>query len=157
MMSMTRATTPRANVDRDPDDELAAELRLVVGRLGRKLRQVHHGGLTASQNSALHAIEALGPVRLGDLAAAEGISAPTLTKIVDHLETAGFVGRNVDPQDRRVVRVALTDQGREKVKGLREDRTAYLRRRLAELQPRDRATLRAALPLLSVLADEAAR
>ena len=155
-MTLTRARTPDTAVAGDPDDELAADLRLVVGRLARKMRQVHHGGLTASQNSALHAIEALGPVRLGDLAAAEGISGPTLTKIVDHLEAAGFVGRTVDPHDRRVVRVALTVEGHEKVKVLREDRTAYLRQRLADLPPADRATLRAALPLLSGLADEAA-
>jgi DNA-binding MarR family transcriptional regulator len=139
------------------DDDLAADLRLVVARLARKLRQVHPGGLTASQTSALTTIETLGSVRLGDLATAEGIAGPTLTKVIDNLETAGLVRRSVDPQDRRVTLVALTSTGRAKLKGLRNDRTAYLRRRLANLPAEDRATLQAALPLLSALADEGAR
>ena len=115
-------------------------------------------GLTeATWLPLLRLSRARAPMRQKELAASLSLDGSSVVRLIDSLETAGFVGRNVDPQDRRVVRVALTDQGREKVKGLREDRTAYLRRRLAELQPRDRATLRAALPLLSVLADEAAR
>ena len=65
--------------------------------------------------------------------------------------------RAVDPQDRRVTLVALTSNGRAEIRGLRNDRTAYLRQRLAELPPEDRATLQAALPLLSALADEGSR
>ena len=88
--------------------ELAADLRLVVGRLARSLRQADDGGLTPSQLSALSSIDALGSVRLGDLAAAERVTSPTLTKIVANLEAAGLVQRSADPDDRRAARVSLT-------------------------------------------------
>ena len=42
-----------------------------------------------------------GSVRLGDLAAAERVTSPTLTKIVANLEAAGLVHRSADPDDRR--------------------------------------------------------
>src|SRR4051794_7682461 len=81
--------------------ELAADLRLVIGRLARSLRQIDDGGLTPSQLSALSSIDALGSVRLGDLAAAERVTSPTLTKIVANLEAAGLVQRSAGPDDRR--------------------------------------------------------
>src|SRR3954451_24634481 len=91
--------------------ELAADLRLVIGRLARSLRQIDDGGLTPSQLSALSSIDALGSVRLGDLAAAERVTSPTLTKIVANLEAAGLVQRSADPDDRRAGRRSLPPAG----------------------------------------------
>jgi len=133
--------------------ELAADLRLVVGRLARSLRQADDGGLTPSQLSALSSIDALGSVRLGDLAAAERVSSPTLTKIVANLEAAGLVHRSADPDDRRAARVSLTAAGRSRLKRLRTERNAYLQQRLAALTTKDRETLAAALAVLTTLAD----
>ena len=120
--------------------DLAADLRLVVGRLARSLRQADDGGLTPSQLSALSSIDALGSVRLGDLAAAERVTSPTLTKIVANLEAAGLVQRSADPDDRRAARVSLTPAGKSRLKRLRTERNAYLQQRLAALSaggPRD--------------------
>jgi DNA-binding MarR family transcriptional regulator len=136
---------------------LAADLRLAVGRLARKLRQVQLGGLSSSQVSALASIERLGPVRLGDLAAAEGVTGPTLTKIVAHLEHIGLVARAADEADRRAARLTLTSEGRERLMGIRSDRDAFLEHRLADLDPAERAALAAALPILRALADEGER
>jgi DNA-binding MarR family transcriptional regulator len=135
-------------------NDLAADLRLAVGRLQRRLRQIQMGGLTSSQVSALAAIDRLGPVRLGDLAAAEGVSAPTLTKIVSNLETAGLVARTADAADRRAARVTLTPEGRTRMRRIRSDRDAFLEQGLSALSPTDRASLAAAIPLLRALADE---
>ena len=136
---------------------LAADLRLAVGRLARKLRQVQLGGLSSSQVSALASVERLGPVRLGDLAAAEGVTGPTLTKIVAHLETIGLVARATDEADRRAARITLTADGRERLVRIRSDRDAFLEQRLADLGPAARSALADALPVLRALADEGDR
>jgi DNA-binding MarR family transcriptional regulator len=138
-------------------EALAADLRLAVGRLARKLRQVQLGGLSSSQVSALASVERLGPVRLGDLAAAEGVTGPTLTKIVAHLETIGLVTRAADEADRRAARITLTAEGRERLVRIRSDRDAFLEQRLGALDPGARAMLAAALPVLRALADEGER
>ena len=141
----------------DRDALLAADLRIVVGRLARRLRQLHHGGLTPSQLSALSSVERHGAIRLGDLAAAEGIAAPTLTKIISVLEAEGLVGRTADATDRRVARVALTAAGKARLRRIYRERNAYLQRRLDALDDADRARLAAALPLLAALSEETSR
>ncbi|HEY1282484.1 MAG TPA: MarR family transcriptional regulator [Acidimicrobiales bacterium] len=141
----------------ETEEALAADLRLAVGRLARKLRQVQLGGLSSSQVSALASVERLGPVRLGDLAAAEGVTGPTLTKIVAHLETLGLVTRAADEADRRAARITLTAEGRERLVRIRSDRDAFLEQRLGALDPDARAALATALPLLRALADEGER
>jgi DNA-binding MarR family transcriptional regulator len=137
--------------------ELADELRLTVGRLARRIRQQSTLGLTPSQYSALVSVDQLQPVRLGDLAAAEGVSAPTVTKVVNLLEVAGLVEREVDASDRRSSFVRLTPAGRESLSRIRTERTAFLRQRLDELSPAQRALLVKALPALAALAEPGAR
>ena len=83
-------------------------------------------------------VEHLAPVRLGDLATAEGISPPTLTKIVAALEEAGLVQRSTDEADRRSSLLQLTDQGRATLHAIRTERTAFLRRQLDRLERGDR-------------------
>ena len=146
----TEAPSPFSSAD------LAADLRLVVGRLARSLRQADDGGLTPSQLSALSSIDRLGSVRLGDLAAAERVTSPTLTKIVANLEAAGLVDRSADPDDRRAARVSLSPSGRSRLKRLRTERNAYLQQRLTALAPEDREKLAAALAVLSTLAETGA-
>ena len=131
--------------------DLAEELRLTIARLARRIRQHQGGMLTPSQYSALATIEQQGPIRLSDLAVAERIAPPTITKIVGGLEEAGHVERNVDPEDRRSARVQLTAKGASTLRQLRTERTAYLRSRIAQLDPADRERLEAALPLLAAL------
>ncbi len=135
---------------------LADELGLAVGRLARRIRQEQSSGLTPSQRSALASIERLEPVRLCDVAAAEGVTSPTLTKVVAALEEAGLVVRATDERDRRAARLRLTDGGRSMLRRLRRERTAFLRRQLDALSEADRARLADALPLLVALVGEAA-
>ena len=98
---------------------IAAELRLVVGRLARKVRLSETSGLTPSQLSALVTIDQIGRARLCDIATAEGVSAPTATRIVGGVEKLGLVARTDDSEDRRATRLALTPAGRAALRGAR--------------------------------------
>ncbi|HUP86492.1 MAG TPA: MarR family transcriptional regulator [Acidimicrobiales bacterium] len=136
------------------DATLVAGLRLVVMRLARRLRQQAEGDVTPSQVSALSSIERLGPLTLGELAAAEQVQPPSMTKIVGGLEAHGFVIREADPNDRRIARVRVSDDGRRFVARSRTRKNAYLAERLRKFDPDERALLERALPLLERLVDD---
>ena len=135
---------------------VASELRLAVGRLARKVRLSETSGLTPSQLSALATIDQIGRARLCDVAAAEGVSAPTATRIVSAIEKLGLVARADDSEDRRATRVALTPAGRAALRRIRTNRTAFLQQRLHRLDEHDLAVLRAALPVLIALSEDEA-
>jgi len=127
---------------------LAADLRLVVGRLSRRLRAHPPGGLTLSQLSALATVEEHGPLRLTDLAAREGVALPTASRAVDQLVQHGLVGRSADPADARCALLALTPEGSALLAGWRQERAALLAAHLHTLTPADLDRLRQALPVL---------
>jgi DNA-binding MarR family transcriptional regulator len=137
--------------------ELASQLRLAVARLSRRIRQQAASTgeeLTASTQGALASVERLGPLTLGELAAVEQVQPPSMTRIVARLEEDGYVTRVVDPADRRVARVAITDAGRTLLARSRTRKDAYLARRVAELSDAERQLLGRALPLLERLQDD---
>lgn len=120
-------------------------------RLARRLRQQSAGGLTPTQLSALATVERAGPVTLGDLALAERVQPPTITRVVAKLDEQGLVTRQTDPFDRRSALVATTAEGRRTLQQNRRRRDAYLARRLAVLTPDERARLERALPVIERL------
>lgn len=131
----------------------AARLRLVLVRLARLMRQrAGVTDLTATLLAALGTVEARGPITLGDLAAAEGVQPPTMTRVVAKLEAHGLVQRHIDAADRRVSRVQATSAGIDVVRTSRTRRDAFLAEQLALLTPQERAALEAALPVLERLA-----
>lgn len=133
---------------------LAADLRLLVGRLSRRLRQEAAGGLTASQLSALASVDRLGPLQLCDLARVEAVAPPTLTRAVAALEDRGLLSRRPDPADGRASLVEITPAGRRALKDVRGARTAFLVQRLETLDAHDRAVVADAVGLLGrLLAD----
>jgi DNA-binding MarR family transcriptional regulator len=135
--------------------ETAARLRVVVARLARLLRQHSPGGLTPSQWSALVTVEGYGPLRIGDLAEREGVSAPTATRVVASLEELGLLSRASDPADRRTSYIALTDEAREKLEAARRMHTTELVQRLAQMPAEDVTRLVELMPVLeSLLRDE---
>jgi DNA-binding MarR family transcriptional regulator len=138
-------------------EELAARLRLANARLARRVRQEALSGgddLTASRLAALATIESLGPITLGELAAVEQVQPPSMTRIVARLEENGLALREVDAQDRRIVRVRITDAGRQTLARSRTRKTAFLARRVARLSLAERDALARALPLLETLIDD---
>jgi DNA-binding MarR family transcriptional regulator len=136
------------------DTELATRLRLAVTRLSRQLRQQAVGGLTASQLAALATVERLGAPNLGELAAAEGVRPPSMTRLAEGLTGAGLIERVVDPEDRRVARVRLTTEGRRTLQRTRSAKTAYLARRLRKLPAPDQEALGRLVALLEHLVEE---
>jgi DNA-binding MarR family transcriptional regulator len=128
-------------------------LRVAIARLSRRLRRHELAGLTPTQLAALSTVERSGPLRLGDLAAAEGIAPSTLTRLVAVLEELGYVQRCADPKDARASTLAITDLGHETLERLRNEGTALLTQSLLLLTDEQRAALAAAVPALEVLAD----
>ena len=86
-------------------------LRVALARLARRLRKHELAGLTPTQLAALATVERSGPMRLGDLAAAEGIAPSTLTRLVTALEESDYVRRHADPSDARASTLAITPRG----------------------------------------------
>ena len=128
-------------------------LRVALARLSRRLRRHEMAGLTPTQLAALATVEQAGPLRLGDLAAAEGIAPSTLTRLVAVLEELGYVRRDADPKDARASTLAITVEGHETMERLRAENSALLTQRVMLLTPEQRVALAAALPALEALAD----
>ncbi len=134
--------------------ELPISLRMVIARLGRHLRQTRAGAdLSPTQYQVLASIVRLGPVRLSDLAAAEGLNPTMLSRIAGKLETAGLVDRTADSADGRVALVSVSAGGRRLVDRVRSERTDALSRALGHLDADQRHTLAQALPVLESIAE----
>ena len=136
-------------------DAEAARLRTAVARLTRRLRRPGLGELTPSQLSALATISRWMPVRLCDVAAREGVSASTLSRLVDQLEERGMVTRVRDSRDARSSQASVTPEGARLLDDLRRNGTTLILHALRSLSGADRSAVLTALPALERLADEA--
>jgi DNA-binding MarR family transcriptional regulator len=130
---------------------LAHALRPVVMRLARSLRQVRadSSDLQSNQLSAMAVLLNDGDMLMGELAAAEKVQPPSMTRIVNGLEQSGFVARRPDPRDGRQCLVTLTPAGREMLLANRRRRDEWLTVRIAALDPDEREVLRQAVPILA--------
>ena len=128
-------------------------LRVALARLSRRLRKHELAGLTPTQLAALATVERSGPMRLGDLAAAEGIAPSTLTRLVTALEESGYVRRHADPSDARASTMVITPRGHDMLERLRTETTLELAASLRVLTPAQRSALAEALPVLELLAE----
>ncbi|MEU3570119.1 MarR family transcriptional regulator [Kitasatospora sp. NPDC036755] len=135
--------------------ESVVRLRLAIGRLNRQLvRASGDQDLTAAQLSALARVEQHGPLRLGELAAREGVAVPSMVRTVAPLVADGLVAKTPDPEDGRSQLLAPTPLGHDTLSRIRRERTALLARRSARLTPAQCRDLEAALPLLELLLEE---
>ena len=134
--------------------ELASRLRQAVTRLNRRLRTSALGGISPSQASALAMIDRLGAPGVGELANAEQVRPPSMTRLVDALEADGLVARRVDAADRRCQRVSLTPAGKKALAAIRGRKAAFLEARLSRLSAEDRDAVGRALPVLERLAED---
>lgn len=135
----------------DDQSELAARLRLAVGRLHRRIRIDGRESIPPLQLSALVTVEQHGPLRLSELARREAVTAPTMSRVLSALDEQGLVIRTPDPNDARGVRIVLSEEGAVRLTEVRTHRTALVARRLARLDSGQRAALQAALPALEAL------
>lgn len=134
---------------------LAGEVRTEVSRLAYHLRRpATRSGITPTRLTALSALTRYPDgLRQGDLAELMNISAPSMTRLVEILEDAGWVERRRDPDDQRCLLIVLSPVGRKTLDTLRDESASQLSEELADLTAYERAALAAAVPVLRKLAD----
>jgi DNA-binding MarR family transcriptional regulator len=133
-----------------PDIDVA-RLRAAIMRLSRRLRKHDLADLTPTQLSALATVARDGPLKLGDLAAAERIAPSTLTRLVSALEERGYLSRGPVPGDARASMVSVTEAGTLVLRRIKHETTTLLTDSLLTLPPDQLAALAAALPALEHL------
>jgi DNA-binding MarR family transcriptional regulator len=128
-MSASRRTSPTREVEAVADRLHSAALHLL-----RRLRTEDDAlGISPPRLSALSVVVYAGPIGIGALATAEGVAAPTMTRLVDGLERDGYVRRRTDPADARGVLVEATATGRRVLTQGRRQRVRTLAAELATL------------------------
>ena len=154
MLNVMASTTPDLGTPKPA--ELASELRMAVMRLSRRLRQHAPSDVTQSQLSALAVLVRDKRLTLSQLAEAERVQPPTITRVVDSLVQKGLVTRMTSEEDRRVAWVSATAEGRALVEATRRRRDAYLAKHLRALSVEDLELLQRAAPLLERLTEDPA-
>ncbi|AGL18347.1 MarR family winged helix-turn-helix transcriptional regulator [Actinoplanes sp. N902-109] len=136
--------------------QAARDVRVVVGRLRRRLRDVADiGDLTPSQTSVLSRLSKEGPASASDLAAAEHVRPQSIAATLAVLEERQLIERRPDPRDGRRQLIDLTAPGHELIDGSRQARQEWLARALDErCTEAERQTIIAAMALLERLGEQ---
>lgn len=140
-------------MSRTPElEETADRLHSLAIHLLRRLRKVDEAtGLSGPRLSAMSVIVFAGPVTLTELAAAEQVKPPTMTRLVQGLEMDALVRRLSDPEDARVTRIEATAKGRKVMMDGRAQRVAMLAELLDELSPAEQKVVRRAVLSLEAI------
>jgi len=142
--------------------EVAAALRIAVGMLVRKLRQLPAGHpghvsaeLTLAETSALSRLDRGGPATSSEMAKQDRISPQSMGATLAVLEQRGLIERRKDPEDGRRVVLSITAAGRQVVNDRRSARTEMIAAALrGGFTPAELDLLHAAAPLLERLAEK---
>lgn len=137
----------KANAERVADELHSAAIHF----LRRVAREDEAGGMSPARLSALAVLVYAGPVSLGELADAERVRPPTMSRIVAGLEEDGLVRRNAGA-DRRVTEIRVTPKGTRALDRARARRLRLVRSRLAPLSRSDLAALERAAEIMEDLA-----
>ena len=133
-------------------ETLADQLHSAAIHLLRQLRKEDDAsGLSAPRLSALSVVVFGGPLTLGQLAAAEQVKPPTMTRIVTGLEKDGLVKRIGDPRDRRLTRIQATIKGQKVLTAGRARRVERLAAAVRDLRRSELAELTRGVHLLQQL------
>jgi DNA-binding MarR family transcriptional regulator len=129
--------------------QIADQFHSAAIHLLRKLRKEDEGsGLNAPRLSALSVIVFAGPVTLGDLAAAEQVRPPTMTRIVNALEELGLVLKRQNASDGRSTLLSATSAGKTLLMEGRARRVDALAKQISALTSQQRFTLQEASEIL---------
>ena len=157
-MTAKRASPRHATSHAGPVDAGMAPVLLAdrvhsaaIHLLRRLRREDARTGLTAPRLSALSVLVFGGPRSLGELAAAEQVRPPTMTRLVTALERQGLVTREAVAGDRRQVRVRATAAGRAMLARGRERRVAALAAVIGTLPASERDALAKSTAILDVV------
>jgi len=133
-------------------DAVADRLHSAALHLLRRLRVEDDAlGISAPRLSALSVLVFGGPRRIGELADAEQVEPPTMTRLVDGMEGDGYVVRAADPEDRRAVVVRATPKGTRALEKGRSQRVAALAAQLRALSAEQLAALAAGVDVLEAV------
>ncbi len=146
--------------ERTPVDPAAVAMRLnstAIHLLRRLHREDAALGLSSTRLSALSVLVFGGPRTLGQLADAEGVTAPSMTRLVTAMERDGLVERTRSATDGRLVIISATPTGTELLHRGRDQRVAALAGLVGDLSPDDQRCLEAATGILETLLRPARR
>jgi len=134
---------------------LATELRILVGKLRRRLREeAQPGTLPSSQTAVLGRLDRDGPATVTTLARAEGVRSQSMGAIIAALQEASMVTGAPDPADGRQTILSLTPACRKMIEANRAAREDWLSEVIStRLTPPERVQLAAAVELLKRLVD----
>jgi DNA-binding MarR family transcriptional regulator len=132
---------------------VALQLRDAIAKVNRRLRQTRPlGELTVAQISALISLDNAGALTPRELAEAERVQPPTMTRIVARLEERGLIQRTPHPTDGRQVILAPSPEGRNVLTEYQRVRDEWLTTRLAGLTAEERRALQKAADILARIA-----
>jgi DNA-binding MarR family transcriptional regulator len=127
----------------------ALRLHAAAIRLLRGVRAADAAsGVSAARLSVLSVLVFAGPRSPGALAAAEQVTAATMTRLIDGLERDGYVRRARDPADGRSVIVSALPRARAVLESARDRRVTLLLERLGSLDDAEWERIEAALAVL---------
>lgn len=130
--------------------QVAEAIHSVAIRLLRIVRvEDTRAGIAPAQLSALSVLVFHGPAALGQLAIAEQVKPPTMSRIIQSLVQQGLVERISQPTDRRALRLTATPRGRKLLIAGKERRVRALAKRLKHLSEADLKALRHTARILS--------
>jgi DNA-binding MarR family transcriptional regulator len=136
------------------EHETATQINSGVIRILRALRRIdRQAELPSARLSALSVLVFDGPRSMGQLATAEDVAGPTMTRIVDGLEASGLVRRRVQSGPGRPVEVSPTARGERLMRRAAGRRLDAIGAAMQQLSAADRRRLVAAGPVLDRLAD----
>ncbi len=131
-------------------DDIAEALPIRASQLARLFLQRSSLNLSRTEIGVLRATSEQ-PQRITDLAAAEGVTQPAITLLVNRLQQRGWLTREPDPDDRRAVRVTATESGRDAFNHVRAEYRAFFHEEMASLDNDEIQTLTDAIEVLDKL------
>ncbi len=131
---------------------LAADLRIVISRLSRRLRsERRHSELSLSQVSALFSLERFGPISPTALSRIELVKPPSMTKIIASLLESDLAQKTHHKSDGRQFLIEITPKGQEILNNDRREKEAWLGKALYNLGEEERAAIINAIKALEHL------
>ncbi|HEX7913567.1 MAG TPA: MarR family transcriptional regulator [Paraburkholderia sp.] len=147
----------KADLPADPETlhAMAEDLRVLVGKLRRRMREeAHIGDFTPSQVQVLSLLEREGPATVTELARMQGMRPQSMGETLSVLKAAGLVSGAPDPNDGRQTVLSLTPAFRKKVKASRAAREDWLFRTIqTRFSPAEQQQLAIGVDLLKRLID----
>jgi DNA-binding MarR family transcriptional regulator len=138
------------------DTALATELRTVLSRLIKKLRNqsVSSGGLSLTERSTMALLDQHKQLLPNELAAMEKITTQSMSQVLNHLQELGYITRKISTTDKRKAIISLSKNGQDILYKVRNERDEWLARAIDEAcTAKEQELLRRALGPLTKLVD----